>query len=148
MKFGLTDILATRGTGRASRSSWRASRTRQLASALSMPVGFKNGTDGDVQVAVDACRASAVSHGNSGRDHTRQVAVAALLAEQIAQGQRGLVGVMLESFLVAGRQDQGDPATLTYGQSVTDACMDLDMTESALAELAASVQARRRSKGR
>jgi 3-deoxy-7-phosphoheptulonate synthase len=180
---------------------------RQLASGLSMPVGFKNGTDGDVQVAVDACRASAVSHtffgvtaagaaavvttsgnadthvilrggrsgpnysashvtkaldlvsaaglprrimvdashGNSGKDHTRQVGVAESLADQLAGGQHGVVGVMLESFLVAGRQNPGDPATLTYGQSVTDACMDIEMTRSALETLAASVQARRRS---
>ena len=51
---------------------------------------------------------------------------------------------MLESFLVAGRQDPGDPATLTYGQSVTDACMDIEMTAQALGVLASSVQARRR----
>jgi 3-deoxy-7-phosphoheptulonate synthase len=178
---------------------------RQLASGLSMPVGFKNGTDGDVQVAVDACRASATchtffgvtaagaaavvttsgnpdthvilrggrsgpnyssshvtkaldlisaaglprrimvdaSHGNSGKDHTKQLGVADSLAEQLAGGQLGVAGVMLESFLVAGRQDPGDPATLTYGQSVTDACMDIDMTASALHALAESVQARR-----
>jgi 3-deoxy-7-phosphoheptulonate synthase len=180
---------------------------RQLASGLSMPVGFKNGTDGDVQVAVDACRAAAVSHtffgvtaagaaavvttsgngdthvilrggrsgpnyssshvtkaldlisaaglprrimvdashGNSGKDHTRQIGVADSLAEQLTGGQHGVVGVMLESFLVAGRQNPGNPATLTYGQSVTDACMDIEMTTSALETLAASVQARRGS---
>jgi 3-deoxy-7-phosphoheptulonate synthase len=180
---------------------------RQLASGLSMPVGFKNGTDGDVQVAVDACRASATSHtffgvtaagaaavvttsgnsdthvilrggrsgpnyssshvtkaldlisaaglprrimvdashGNSGKDHTRQMGVAESLAEQLAGGQYGVAGVMLESFLVAGRQDPGDPATLTYGQSVTDACMDIEMTASVLDTLAASVRARRHS---
>ena len=180
---------------------------RQLASGLSMPVGFKNGTDGDVQVAVDACRASATSHtffgitpagagtvvttsgntdthvilrggrtgpnyssehvtkaldlisaaglprrimvdashGNSGKDHTRQLGVADSLAEQLSGGQHGIAGVMLESFLVAGRQQPGDPATLTYGQSVTDACMDIEMTGSALETLAASVQARRRT---
>jgi 3-deoxy-7-phosphoheptulonate synthase len=180
---------------------------RQLASGLSMPVGFKNGTDGDVQVAVDACRAAAVSHtffgvtaagaaavvttsgnadthvilrggrsgpnyssshvtkaldlisaaglprrimvdashGNSGKDHTRQIGVAESLAEQLTGGQHGVVGVMLESFLVAGRQSPGDPALLTYGQSVTDACMDIEMTTSALETLAESVQARRRS---
>jgi 3-deoxy-7-phosphoheptulonate synthase len=180
---------------------------RQLASGLSMPVGFKNGTDGDVQVAVDACRASATSHtffgvteegaaavvtttgnadthvilrggrsgpnysvshvtkaldlitaarlprrimvdashGNSGKDHRRQVAVADSLAEQLTSGEQGIVGVMLESFLVAGKQEPGDPATLTYGQSVTDACMDIEMTATALDTLAASVQARRRS---
>ena len=180
---------------------------RQLASGLSMPVGFKNGTDGDVQVAVDACRASATghtffgvtaagaaavvtttgntdthvilrggrtgpnysashvakaldlitaaglprclmgdaSHGNSGKDHRRQLAVAESLAGQIAGGERGVAGVMLESFLVAGRQDPGDPAALCYGQSVTDACMDIEMTAATLETLAASVARRRRS---
>ena len=178
---------------------------RQLASGLSMPVGFKNGTDGDIQVAVDACRAAAVSHtffgvtaagaaavvttagnsdthvilrggrsgpnyssshvtkaldlisaagqprrimvdashGNSGKDHTRQLGVADSLAEQMSGGERGLAGVMLESFLVAGRQNPGNPITLTYGQSVTDACMDIEMTASALETLATAVQARR-----
>jgi 3-deoxy-7-phosphoheptulonate synthase len=182
---------------------------RQLASGLSMPVGFKNGTDGDIQVAVDACRAAAVSHtffgvtaagaaavvttdgnpdthvilrggrsgpnyssshvtkaldlitaaglprrimvdashGNSGKDHTRQMAVAASLAQQLTAGERGISGVMLESFLVAGRQNPGSPVSLTYGQSVTDACMDIEMTTSALETLALSVQARRLSSG-
>ena len=180
---------------------------RQLASGLSMPVGFKNGTDGDVQVAVDALRASAASHtffgvttvgaaavvttagnpdthvilrggrsgpnyssehvtkaldlisaarlprrimvdashGNSGKDHTKQLGVADSLAAQLSGGQQGIVGVMLESFLVAGNQKPGRPETLTYGQSVTDACMDISMTTSALETLAASVQARRSS---
>jgi 3-deoxy-7-phosphoheptulonate synthase len=178
---------------------------RQLASGLSMPVGFKNGTDGDVQVAVDACRAAAAghtffgvtdygaaavvttagnpdthvilrggrggpnyepshvtkaldlvegtglprrlmidaSHGNSGKDHTRQPLVAAAIAEQVAAGEHGLAGVMLESFLTAGRQDPGPPATLTYGQSVTDACMDMPATAAVLTGLATAVQARR-----
>jgi 3-deoxy-7-phosphoheptulonate synthase len=180
---------------------------RQLASGLSMPVGFKNGTDGDVQVAVDACRASATghtffgvtaagaaavvtttgntdthvilrggrtgpnysashvakaldlitaaglprrlmvdaSHGNSGKDYRRQPAVAEALAAQIAGGERGVTGVMLESFLMAGCQDPGDPAALSYGQSVTDACMSIDMTAATLETLAASVARRRRS---
>ena len=180
---------------------------RQLASGLSMPIGFKNGTDGDVQVAVDALRASAASHtffgvttvgaaavvttagnpdthvilrggrsghnyssehvtkaldlisaaglprrimidashGNSGKDHRKQVTVADSLAEQLTDGQRGIVGVMLESFLVAGNQKPGKPETLTYGQSVTDACMDIAMTASALGTLAESVQARRQT---
>jgi 3-deoxy-7-phosphoheptulonate synthase len=83
------------------------------------------------------------SHGNSGKDHTRQAAVGECLAEQIAGGETGIAGVMLESFLVAGRQNPGDPATLTYGQSVTDGCMDIEMTEATLATLAASVSARR-----
>jgi 3-deoxy-7-phosphoheptulonate synthase len=178
---------------------------RQLASGLSMPLGFKNGTDGDVQVAVDACRASGTghtffgvtsagaaavvttsgnpdthvilrggrsgpnysashvakaldlieatglprrimvdaSHGNSGKDYRRQPEVAKSLAEQLTAGEHGIVGVMLESFLVGGRQEPGDPATLTYGQSVTDACMDVDMTAGALGTLATAVSARR-----
>ena len=180
---------------------------RQLASGLSMPVGFKNGTDGDVQVAVDGCRSSAVghtffgvtaagaaavvstagnsdthvilrggrggpnyaashvakaldlitaaglprrlmvdaSHGNSGKDYRRQPDVAQALAEQLTAGERGITGVMLESFLVAGRQDPGDPAALRYGQSVTDACMDIEMTAATMETLAASVARRRRS---
>jgi 3-deoxy-7-phosphoheptulonate synthase len=179
---------------------------RQMASGMSMPVGFKNGTDGDVEVAVDACRASAeghtffgvtraggaavvttagnpdthvilrggrsgpnyetsyltkaldlieatglprrvmvdASHGNSGKDHRRQVVVANAIAEQLAEGQRGLVGVMLESFLRDGRQEPGDQALLVYGRSVTDACMDIDTTASALTALAEGVRRRRR----
>jgi 3-deoxy-7-phosphoheptulonate synthase len=178
---------------------------RQLASGLSMPVGFKNGTDGDVQVAVDACRAAAAghtffgvtpngvaavvttagnpdthvivrggrtgpnyepahtakalglitaaglparlmvdaSHGNSGKDHRRQPVVAAAIADQVAAGDRGLTGVMLESFLAAGRQEPGPPAALTYGQSVTDACIDFDTTAAVLDTLAAAVRSRR-----
>jgi 3-deoxy-7-phosphoheptulonate synthase len=177
---------------------------RQLAAGQSMPVGFENGTDGDIQVAADACRASAAahaffgvtpvgaaavvraagnpdthvilrggrsgpnytagdvaaalslvekaglprrlmvdaSHGNSGKDYRRQPAVATELGEQIAAGERGIVGVMLESFLVAGRQEPGDPATLTYGQSVTDACMSVDTTAAVLRDLAAAVARR------
>jgi 3-deoxy-7-phosphoheptulonate synthase len=178
---------------------------RQLASGLSMPVGFKNGTDGDVQVAVDACRASFAghtffgvthngvaavvttagnpdthvilrggrtgpnyeashtakaldliaaaglparlmvdaSHGNSGKDHRRQPVVAASIAEQVAAGEHGLTGVMLESFLVEGKQEPGPPPTLTYGQSVTDACMDFGTTAAVLSTLAAAVRSRR-----
>jgi 3-deoxy-7-phosphoheptulonate synthase len=178
---------------------------RQLASGLSMPVGFKNGTDGDVQVAVDACRASATghtffgvtqfgaaavvhtagnpdthvilrggrtgpnyeashvakaldliaaadlprrlmvdaSHGNSGKDHRRQAVVAEAVAEQLAAGERGLAGVMLESFLVEGKQKPGPPGTLTYGQSVTDACMDFGTTAEVLQTLAGAVRSRR-----
>lgn len=177
---------------------------RQLASGLSMPVGFKNATSGDVKAAVDGCttagsghvffgvdqdgRAAAVttagnpdchvilrggqagpnyddghvrdalallnkadlperlvidaSHGNSGKDHERQAVVAREIAAQIAAGQDGIAGVMLESFLVAGRQDIDD-RPLTYGQSVTDACMSWDTTETLLGELAAAVRARR-----
>jgi 3-deoxy-7-phosphoheptulonate synthase len=178
---------------------------RQVASGLSMPVGFKNGTDGDIQVAVDACRAAAarhtffgatsqgmvalvktagnpdthvilrggrtgpnygashvskaldmvaqaglprrlmvdVSHGNSWKDHRRQPLVAAALADQVAAGEQGLTGVMLESFLRAGRQEPGRQATLTYGQSVTDACIDIGTTAEVLDGLAAAVRSRR-----
>ncbi|CAN5231591.1 3-deoxy-7-phosphoheptulonate synthase [soil metagenome] len=177
---------------------------RQLGSGLSMPVGFKNGTDGNVQIAVDAIRAAAVSHAftgvdssgtpailrtsgnrdghtilrggrnsvnygadevaavlaqlakaglperviidashdNSDKDPKRQRAVATEIAKQIAGGSEAIVGVMLESFIVAGRQDLGS-GELTYGQSITDACMDWETTSAALDELAEAVRARR-----
>ena len=177
---------------------------RQLGSGLSMPVGFKNRTDGNVQVAVDAVRAAAAqhafagiddtgapailytsgnrdghvilrggddgpnygesdvgsavgllraaglpervvidaSHGNSGKDPDRQVPVAKGVSEQVAGGSRAIVGVMLESFIVAGRQDLGDGA-LVYGQSITDACLDWERTAVILDRLAGAVEARR-----
>jgi 3-deoxy-7-phosphoheptulonate synthase len=65
------------------------------------------------------------------------------LAAQIAAGHASLVGVMLESFLEAGRQDLDHGAPLTYGQSITDACMGWDTTVDVLDELAAAVRARR-----
>jgi len=178
---------------------------RELASGLSMPVGFKNGTDGGLQIAVDAVRAAAhphsflgvsegglagivstrgnrdchvilrggqsgpnydamsvqkalaairdsglpprlmidTSHGNSGKDYRRQVLVARDIASQVAQGERAIIGVLMESFLVDGRQDLDDPARLVYGQSITDACMGWEMTVPVLRELAAAVSARR-----
>ena len=177
---------------------------RQLGSGLSMPVGFKNRTDGNVQVAVDAVRAAAASHAfagvdrsgtpailytsgnldchvilrggrgepnyapaavahaleklraaglpervvidashdNSGKDEARQPAVAADVASQVANGNRAIVGLMLESFLVAGRQDLGT-GDLVYGQSITDACMDWEATHEVLDGLAAAVRERR-----
>lgn len=176
---------------------------RQLCSGLSMPVGIKNGTDGDVQVAVDGVGAAAASHvfmginpdglaalvttagnpdchvilrggsggpnhdadsvsaalarmrkagipervivdashGNSGKDHVRQAGVAREVAARIAGGERGVAGVMLESFLVEGRQDLGPD--MVYGRSVTDACMGWDTTAEVLDELAAAVAQRR-----
>ena len=179
---------------------------RQLASGLSMPVGFKNGTSGDIQIAIDALRAAAhphaffgvteqglagivttrgnadchvilrgghaapnygsssvdralqmlestglpprvvidASHGNSSRDYRRQTVVVHDIAQQVSDGKRGIVGAMLESFLVEGRQDLRDGrAGLTYGQSITDACIGWDATEMALEELAAAARARR-----
>jgi len=178
---------------------------RQLASGLSMPVGFKNGTSGDVQIAIDAIRAAArphsffgvteqglagivttrgnldchiilrgghdapnydtqsvarvldslrrtslaprlvidASHGNSGRDYRRQPLVIHDIAGQVATGERGIVGVMLESFLAEGRQDLTESSRLTYGQSITDACISWETTECTLDELATAVRARR-----
>jgi 3-deoxy-7-phosphoheptulonate synthase len=178
---------------------------RQLASGLSMPIGFKNRTDGSIGVAVDAVRAAAVSHtfagidfigtpailntrgnsdchvilrggkdapnyaavcvagaqeqlravglperlvvdashDNSGKEHDRQPAVVEDLSAQIADGNRALVGVMLESFIVAGRQDLEAGRAPTYGQSITDACMSWEATVDVLGELAAAVSRRR-----
>jgi len=178
---------------------------RQLASGLSMPVGFKNRTDGNIAVAVDAVRAAAVphtfagidfigtpavlhtrgnpdchvilrggrdapnfgaesvadaverlravglpervvvdaSHDNSGKDHARQPLAVEDMASQIAGGSEALVGVMLESFLVAGRQELRAGEPLTYGQSITDACMSWETTVDVLDDLAAAVRRRR-----
>jgi 3-deoxy-7-phosphoheptulonate synthase len=178
---------------------------RELASACSMPVGFKNGTDGGVQIAVDAVRAAAhphrfigvteqglagivstagnpdchvilrggatgpnydtlhvqktlvalrdaglpprvmvdASHGNSEKDYRRQPKVVHEVATQVAQGETGIIGMMMESFLLEGRQDLGDPARLVYGQSVTDACMSWETTVPVLRELATAVRMRR-----
>jgi 3-deoxy-7-phosphoheptulonate synthase len=81
------------------------------------------------------------SHGNSGKDHLRQPLVADDVAGQIEAGQRGISGVMLESFLVPGRQELG--GELTYGQSVTDACMGWEPTVGVLDRLASAIHSRR-----
>src|SRR5215218_9747458 len=83
------------------------------------------------------------SHGNSGKDFRRQPVVASAIADQVAAGEPGIIGVMLESFLVDGRQDLTDRTRLTIGQSITDACMGWDMTVPVLHELASAVRARR-----
>jgi 3-deoxy-7-phosphoheptulonate synthase len=172
-----------------------------------MPIGIKNSTEGDVQVAVDAVRAAAgqhvftgitddgvaailnttgnpdchvilrggangtnydeasvadalallekaqlpqrvivaASHGNSGKDPRRQPAVTGEIAGRLADGERGIVGLMLESFLVAGRQDLtlGRAADLAYGQSITDGCLDFEQTATVLRDLATAVTTRR-----
>ena len=170
-----------------------------------MPVGFKNRTDGDVQVAVDAVRAAAVphafagidvdgtpavmytrgnrdchvilrggrerpnydppsvsealallraaglpervvidvSHDNSAKNYARQPLVAAEVARQVGDGNPAIVGVMLESFLVAGRQDPAVVKALTYGQSITDGCIDWSATVEILEHLARAVRERR-----
>ncbi|GGM83764.1 phospho-2-dehydro-3-deoxyheptonate aldolase [Longimycelium tulufanense] len=88
------------------------------------------------RVVIDA------SHGNSGKDHERQPVVAEAVAAQVAGGRRGIVGVMLESFLAPGRQDVVPCAPLVYGQSITDACMGWEQTVAVLEGLA-SAAARR-----
>ncbi|HEX6355641.1 3-deoxy-7-phosphoheptulonate synthase [Actinophytocola sp.] len=89
------------------------------------------------RVVIDA------SHDNSRKDHEQQPVVATAIAEQISDGQHGIVGVMLESNLQAGRQDLHPERALTYGQSITDACMDWDTTKAVLNTLAAATAARR-----
>src|SRR5580704_5998455 len=184
---------------------------RQLVSGVSCPVGFKNATSGDVQVAVDAVLSAACSHtflghthhgqsaifvtkgnpdchvilrggrktvnytadsvaettalmqqagiaprimidfshANSGKDYRRQAIVSKDVAQQIAAGNRDIIGVMIESNLVAGAQKlvPGEPlSSLVYGQSITDGCIDWNETHTLLAELAAAVRSRRSAK--
>jgi 3-deoxy-7-phosphoheptulonate synthase len=69
--------------------------------------------------------------------------VARAIGEQVAAGEPGIIGVMLESFLVDGRQELSDPSRLTVGQSITDACLGWEMTVPVLQELAAAVRTRR-----
>jgi 3-deoxy-7-phosphoheptulonate synthase len=83
------------------------------------------------------------SHGNSGKNPRRQPEVALAVAAQVAAGERGIHGMMLESFLVAGRQEPGPLVSLTYGQSITDACIGTSATRPVLETLAEAVRARR-----
>jgi 3-deoxy-7-phosphoheptulonate synthase len=177
---------------------------RQLVSGLSCPVGFKNATSGDVQIAIEAIVSAAqphtflghtklgqsaifvttgnpdchvilrggkklvnytaesvsqvctqlegaglpprvmidCSHANSSKDYTRQSAVCRDVAEQVAKGDRRIVGVMIESNLVAGAQKLVPGKKLVYGQSITDACIAWDETLPLLRELAAAVRSR------
>jgi 3-deoxy-7-phosphoheptulonate synthase len=177
---------------------------RELVSGVSCPVGFKNATSGDVQVAIDAILSAAhshtflghtkygqsaifvttgnpdchiilrggtkmvnytaecvdetaakmvsaglqprimidFSHANSNKDYRRQALVCHDVAAQIAAGNRNILGVMIESNLVAGAQKLVPGQPLVYGQSVTDGCIDWAETHSLLAELAAAVRAR------
>jgi 3-deoxy-7-phosphoheptulonate synthase len=178
---------------------------RQLVSGVSCPVGFKNGTSGNVDIAIDALLSAAhshtflghtkhgqsaifvtrgnpdthiilrggrqtvnytaeaagetaakmqkagldprimidCSHANSGKDYRRQRAVCGDVAAQIAAGNRNIMGVMMESNLVAGAQKLEPGKPLVYGQSITDACIDWAETHELLKELAAAVRARR-----
>ena len=79
----------------------------------------------------------------SEKDHRRQPIVAREIGAQVAQGEAGIIGVMMESFLVEGRQNLVDPRRLVYGQSVTDACIGWDETVPVLQELAQASRARR-----
>ncbi len=179
---------------------------RELASGLSCPIGFKNATDGGLQIAVDAILSSShphhflgttkeghsailstkgnpdchiilrggsnqpnydttsidnaaqllekaglsdrlivdCSHANSYKDHERQVDVGKEVAAQIANGEDRIFGIMLESNLVAGRQNLVDGKAETYGQSVTDACMGWDDTDTVITNFSEAVKERRK----
>ncbi len=181
---------------------------RELASGLSAPVGFKNGTDGNLKIAIDAIQAASkphhflsvhkngqvaivetrgnkdchvilrggktpnfdaasvmaacreieaaklpcrlmidFSHANASKQHERQIEVARDVGAQIAAGTRCIFGVMVESHLVSGAQKfspgKDDPAALTYGQSITDACLGWDDSLAVLDTLSQAVSARR-----
>jgi len=85
------------------------------------------------------------SHANSGKDHEKQAAVALAVGEQVAKGSTGVFGLMLESFLLSGRQDTVPGVELAYGQSITDACMSWDATVPVIEMLADSARKRRRA---
>ncbi len=177
---------------------------RELASGLSAPVGFKNGTDGNVKIAVDAIQAAGqkhhflsvhksgqvaivetrgnddchiilrggkapnydaasvqaacqelaraklperlmidCSHANAAKKYERQLEVAGDIAAQIAAGERRIVGAMVESHLVAGRQELEPGKPLTFGQSITDPCLGWEQSTQVLDTLAEAVKARR-----
>ncbi|MGJ4910353.1 3-deoxy-7-phosphoheptulonate synthase [Bradyrhizobium sp. HKCCYLRH2015] len=177
---------------------------RELASGLSCPVGFKNGTDGNIRIAADAVKSAAhphhfmavtkggrsgiaattgnedchiilrggsgpnyaaahveqaaaeliksglparlmidTSHANSSKKPENQPLVAADVGRQLAAGEQRIMGVMIESHLVAGRQDVKPGVPLTYGQSITDGCIGWDTTVEVLEQLAEAVAARR-----
>jgi len=83
------------------------------------------------------------SHANSRKQHERQLLVGRDVASQIARGDSRIIGAMIESFIVAGRQDRGSDQAMTYGQSITDACISWDDSVPLLEELAAAVRQRR-----
>ena len=177
---------------------------RELASGLSCPVGFKNGTDGNLRIAAEAVKSAAqphhfmavtkggrsgiatttgnedchvilrggiapnydatsveagsvelarigvaprlmidVSHANSAKKPENQPKVAADVAGQVAAGDERIIGVMIESNLVAGRQDVVPGKPLVYGQSITDGCIDWATTETVLHGLAGAAEWRR-----
>ncbi|MEF1219143.1 3-deoxy-7-phosphoheptulonate synthase [Photobacterium damselae] len=122
---------------------------REMASGLSCPVGFKNGTDGNIQIAIDAIRATRArlvidfSHGNCQKQHKRQLDVAADICQQIQSGSRAIAGIMAESFIVEGNQAviAGKENELQYGCSITDPCLGWDDTATMIDMLADAVKA-------
>ncbi|XP_014680560.1 PREDICTED: phospho-2-dehydro-3-deoxyheptonate aldolase, Phe-sensitive-like, partial [Priapulus caudatus] len=93
--------------------------------------------------ALDAKMMVDCSHANSNKDYRRQSDVCENVAGQIADGERRIIGLMIESHLVEGRQDVVDGKDLTYGQSITDACINWDTTDVLLRKLADAVKSRR-----
>ena len=87
------------------------------------------------------------SHGNSSKDYRRQRTVVTDVARQVGDGERRIFGLMIESHLTEGRQELGDGGNLTYGQSVTDACLGWEDTIEVLDEIAAAVDRRRELQG-
>ena len=85
------------------------------------------------------------SHANSGKDHVRQAAVASEVATSVAGGSAAIAGVMMESFLVDGRQDHEGRRNLTHGQSITDACMSWERTAPLFDAFAEAVRSRRKA---
>ena len=179
---------------------------RQLASGLSAPIGFKNSTDGSVQVAIDAIRSASnshrflsvtkkgnsaivstsgnkdchiihrggvngtnyakeyvatteellrkndidtgimidLSHANSNKNFKDQISAGASVGRQISEGNTNIVGIMIESNLIEGNQSiTGDPNSLTYGQSITDACLGWDATSNLIDHIGRAVEQRK-----
>jgi 3-deoxy-7-phosphoheptulonate synthase len=90
----------------------------------------------DTRLMIDA------SHANASKDHRKQIAVCRDIAGQLRAGETRIIGVMIESNLVEGRQDLKDPTKLVYGQSITDACINWSDTEQCLKELSDANAAR------
>ena len=88
------------------------------------------------------------SHGNSQKDYRKQMEVIDSLVHQINHASKAIFGVMLESYLVEGRQDFSVNKPLTYGQSITDACLSFSETKNALEKLAQAVKERRKMQGK
>ncbi|KAK7687531.1 3-deoxy-7-phosphoheptulonate synthase [Cerrena zonata] len=128
---------------------------RELASGLSFPIGFKNGTDGGLAVALDAVQASSRGHHFMGvtKDGVAAITTTKVLqsvVDQISQGEDSIIGVMIESHINEGKQSMPagnqDKHCLKYGVSITDGCVGWDSTVEMLTSLSKAVQARRAKK--